>query len=202
MPKETVRLLLLFLHLLLCTFSTGLNNSSEERQTLYILAMVPFPDPEKPAWARPDYDAAHSLLPAAQLAIDQINNRSDVLQDYNLELLEGDSGCNVVTTTYVSQVEQILYSGKKVVGIVGPACSEAALSVAALAKRQIGGRNLVHVTTGSIPLLDNRAKYPNTFGILSSSTAYVDVIFQLMQQNGWINVALLYDLLRPDSHRS
>ena len=114
MPKETVRLLLLlFLHLLLCTFSTGLNGSNEERQTLYILAMVPFPDPEKPAWAKPNYGAAHSLLPAAQLAVDQINNRSDVLQDYNLELLEGDSGCNVVTTTYVSQVEQILYSGKK-----------------------------------------------------------------------------------------
>ena len=198
MPKETVRLLLLlFLHLLLCTFSTGLNGSNEERQTLYVLAMVPFPDPEKPAWAKPNYGAAHSLLPGAQLAIDQINNRSDILQDYNLELLEGDSGCNVVTTTYVSQVEQILYSGKKVVGIVGPACSEAALSVAALAKRQIGGRNLVHVTTGSIPLLDDRAKYPNTFGIISSSTAHVDVIFELMKQNGWVNVAVLYDLLRP-----
>ena len=198
MPKETVRLLLLlYLLLLLCTFSTGLNGSNEERQTLYILAMVPFPDPGRPAWAKPNYGAAHSLLPGAQLAIDQINNRSDVLQDYNLELLEGDSGCNVVTTTYVSQVEQILYSGKKVVGIVGPACSEAALSVAALAKRQIGGRNLVHVTTGSIPLLDDHTEYPNTFGILSSSTAYVDVIFQLMQQNRWINVAVLYDLLRP-----
>ena len=196
MPKETVRLLLLlFLLLLLCTFSTGLNNSSEERQTLYILAMVPFPDPEKPAWARPDYDAAHSLLPAAQLAVDQINNRSDVLQDYNLELLEGDSGCEVVTTTYVSQVEQILYSGKTVIGIVGPACSEAALSVAALEQKM--NLDVIHVTTGSVPLLDDRAKYPNTFGIISSSTAYVDVIFQLMNQSSWVNVAVLYDLLRP-----
>ena len=196
MPKETMRLLLLlFLLLLLCTFSTGLNNSSEERQTLYILAMVPFPDPEKPAWARPDYDAAHSLLPAAQLAVDQINNRSDVLQDYNLELLEGDSGCEVVTTTYVSQVEQMLYSGKTVIGIVGPACSEAALSVAALEQKM--NLDVIHVTTGSIPLLDDRAKYPNTFGIISSSTAYVDVIFRLMNQISWVNVAVLYDLLRP-----
>ena len=196
MPKETVRLLLLFfLLLLLCTFSTGLTNSSEERQTLYILAMVPFPDPEKPAWARPDYDAAHSLLPAAQFAVDQINNRSDILQDYNLELLEGDSGCEVVTTTYVNQVEQLLYSGKTVIGIVGPACSEATLSFAALEKKM--NLDVVHVTTGSIPLLDDRTKYPNTFGIISSSTTHVDVIFELMQQNGWVNVAVLYDLLRP-----
>ena len=185
--KETV-----IFFLLLCAFSTGLNDGSEERQTLSILAMVPFPDPEKPAWARPNYGAAHSLLPAAQLAIDQINNRSDVLQDYNLELLEGDSGCNVVTTTYVSMVN-LRYSDKPVVGIVGPACSEAALSVA----RQIGLDVPVHVTTGSIPLLDNRTNYPNTFGIISSSTAHVDVIFELMKQNSWINVAVLYDLLRP-----
>ena len=183
--KETVILLLL----LLC--STGLNGGSKERQTLFILAMVPFPDPEKPAWARPNFDAAHSLLPAAQLAIDQINNRSDVLRDYNLELLEGDSGCNVVTTTYVTMVD-LLFSDKPVVGIVGPACSEAALSVA----RQTG-LDVVHVTTGSIPLLDDRTNYPNTFGITSSSTAHVDVIFELMEQNSWINVAVLYDLLRP-----
>ena len=182
--KETVILLLL----LLCT---GLNGGSKERQTLFILAMVPFPDPEKPAWARPNFSAAHSLLPAAQLAIDQINNRSDVLRDYNLELLEGDSGCNVVTTTYVTMVD-LLFSDKPVVGIVGPACSEAALSVA----RQTG-LDVVHVTTGSIPLLDNRTNYPNTFGIISSSTAHVDVIFELMKQNSWINVAVLYDLLRP-----
>ena len=187
--KETVILLLL----LLCNFSTGLNGSSEERQTLSILAMVPFPDPEKPAWARPNYGAAHSLLPAAQLAIDQINNRSDVLRDYNLELLEGDSGCNVVTTTYVTMVDLLYSSDKPVVGIVGPACSEAALSVA----RQTGLDVPVHVTTGSIPLLDNRTDYPNTFGIISSSTAHVDVIFELMKQNSWINVAVLYDVLRP-----
>ena len=192
---QVVSLLLL----LLCTLSVGQRDSrresSQRRQTLYILTMVPFPDEEKPAWARPNYGAAHSLLPAAQLAVDQINNRSDLLKGYTLELLVGDSGCNVVTTTYVSQVEHIIHSGKLVVGIVGPACSEAALSVASLNRQMRLG--MVHVTTGSIPLLDNRAEYPNTFGIISSSTTHVDAILELMKQNDWKSVAVLYDLLRP-----
>ena len=192
---QVVSLLLL----LLCTLSVGQRDSrresSQKRQTLYILTMVPFPDEEKPAWARPNFGAAHSLLPAAQLAVDQINNRSDILKDYTLELLVGDSGCNVVTTTYVSQVEHIMHSGKLVVGIVGPACSEAALSVAALNRQMRLG--MVHVTTGSIPLLDNRTEYPNTFGIISSSTTHVDAILELMKENNWSRVAVLYDLLRP-----
>ena len=193
---KVVRLLLL---VLLCTLTVGMrdsrNESTQKRQPLYILAMVPFPDEEKPEWARPNFGAAHSLLPAAQLAVDQINNRSDVLEDYTLKLLVGDSGCNVVTTTYVSQVEHLLYSDKLVVGIVGPACSEAALSVAALNRQMRLG--MVHVTTGSIPLLDDRTKYPNTFGIISSSITHVDAILELMKQNNWNNIAVLYDLLRP-----
>ena len=193
---KVVRLLLL---VLLCTLTVGMrdsrNESIQKQQPLYILAMVPFPDEEKPAWARPNFGAAHSLLPAAQLAVDQINNRSDVLEDYTLKLLVGDSGCNVVTTTYVSQVEHLLYSDKEVVGIVGPACSEAALSVAALNSQM--RLDTVHVTTGSIPLLDDRTKHPNTFGIISSSITHVDAILELMKQNNWNKVAVLYDLLRP-----
>lgn len=190
-----------FLHLLLLwEVTTGLNGRTtdagiSQKPTIYIITMVPFPNDDRPTWAMPNYDAGHSILPAAQLAVDQINNRSDILADYNLELLVGDSGCNVDTNTYLSQVIQILYSNKPVVGMVGPACSEASLAVAALNTRERLG--VVHVMTGSIPLLDDREKYPYTFGMISSSTSHVSVIFELMRLNEWNRVAILYDIFRP-----
>ena len=194
---EAVRLLVQLL--LLWKVSAGLNSTTDARisqkPTLYIVSMVPFPDDDKPTWAKPNYAAARSILPAAQLAVDQINNRSDILTDYNLELLVGDSGCNVDTKTYVSQVIHLLYSNKPVVGMVGPACSEASLAVAALNTRNRLG--VVHVMTGSIPLLDDREKYPYTFGMISSSTAHVGVILELIRQNEWNRVAVLYDIFRP-----
>ena len=157
--------------------------------TVYILVLVPFPD-DQPTLA-PIYDRGHSLVPAVQLAIEHINNSSEVLPDYTLDVVVGDSGCDIESKAVISLVRNVLHSSKPIVGIVGPACSIAALSVASLNRE--GRLGFIQITTGSAPLLTDRTNFPITYGIVSSSTVFADAIFKLMEENQWTNVSVFYE---------
>ena len=82
---------------------------------LFLLSLLPYPDDTNtPAW-----NDDPSLFLAAELAVEHINNRSDVLGDYTLELIQGDSGCDISTKTANDFVEHTLNSDKQIVGIMG-----------------------------------------------------------------------------------
>ena len=72
------------------------------------------------------------LFPATQLAVDHVNNRSDVLRDYHIELIEADGGCNVTSKAWISLVSQLFHNDKQIVGIMGPRCSDSAEAVGAI----------------------------------------------------------------------
>ena len=63
-------------------------------QPLYVLVLVPFPD------SRPGsgFDGGLSSLPGARIARDEINNRSDILEGYHIELIEWNAeACSRLT---------------------------------------------------------------------------------------------------------
>ena len=174
--------------------SLGAERNVTKPDRLYILMMAPFPDKSlMPAWAE-----GHSLVPAVRLAIEDINNKSDILNEYTLELIESDSGCNASFKAQISLLEHVIHSSKPVVGIVGPGCSEAAQSVAELNRPRgnLQSLGIVGITVATSPLFDNHTKYPFTFGIVSSFAAASNVILRLMQNNQWKNVAVFYETLR------
>ena len=137
--------------------------ASNSSHTLYIIAMAPYPDPLPDL--DPSWDGGASLIPAARLAVLEINNRSDVLGGFRLELLEEDSGCQITSKAVIGFVKNVLppaaagvaagsfgantnaatsttssgasstSSPRQVVGVVGPGCSGAAVAVASLANR-------------------------------------------------------------------
>ena len=146
---------------------------------------------------RPDWDGGPALIPAVRLAVDRINNRSDVLAGFRLRLLEGNSGCNVESQVSLSVVKTILDHREKcpVVGIIGPACSEAASFIGKLAA--MPGFSLLQISPATSPHLI-RDEFSNTFRILSSSIAYVAMFVELMKSKRWneSDVAFLYDANR------
>jgi len=58
--------------------------SSENETVLYLLNVQPYPDHRTFA----GWDRGLELIPAGHLAIKQINNRSDVLPGFQLELID------------------------------------------------------------------------------------------------------------------
>lgn len=180
--------------LLLLTFSA--TAVTEQDTILCLIVLGPYPDD---AGMLPDWDGGPALIPAARLAAEVINNRTDVLPGYKLHLLEGDSGCNVQSKTAIS-LAKTLYDTRPstaggcaaVVGIVGPACSEATAVVGDLIARD--GSSLLHLSpSATSPELNI---HPNTFRLVSSSEEYVNLYGELIDYNEWDNIAALYDSSR------
>ena len=161
-------------------------NSSID-QPLYILSLLPYPDPE----AQPSFTEGPTLTLVAQLAVDLINNRTDILPGYNLELVSGDSGCNIRSKAALVTGSHILSTEKPVAGLVGPGCSSSALFIAPLISRGPIGLITVHIA-GSL-LLSNRDTYANSFGTLDSTEVFVDALLSLSKRNNWQNVSVLFD---------
>lgn len=160
----------------------------DARQELYLVLMAPYPakNPDNnPSWV-----AGHVVGPAVQLALDEINNRSDILRDYKLTLIQSDTACSGKYKVWKAIVD-ILRSDKHIVGIVGPGCSGAATALAEQILRP--GYSLIAITPSATTPNLERPDYINTFAIISSSTTYVKVYRKLMQHNGWRGVSVLYD---------
>ena len=171
----------------------GLHNETNTT-TLYVLAMIPKPNEERP----PANDRGYSFIPAVQLAIEHINEAAFLSQGFNIELdmLEGDSGCDVTTRTSISFTENIYYQPEKpVIGAVGPFCSAASIRLAELTYENRS--EIVNLMLGNTPILDDHHNlYQYTFGMITSSVAHVNTLIKMIEHNSWTRVAVLYDSTR------
>ena len=159
-----------------------------EKHTLYFLSILPYPDPEPSL--NPSIADGPDLFPAVQLAVDHVNNRSDVLRDYHIELIQTDGGCNISSKALISLVSQLFHSDKQIVGIIGPSCSESAEAVGALSRRSEIA--LLSFHQGSSSLLVDRTDYPYSIGFAVSPNAYVAALIALAEFAQWTNVAAVY----------
>ena len=162
-----------------------------ELKTLYFLTIQSYPDPN--ATVQPSWDGGIDIIPAAELAVELINNNSGILPDYHLELINADGGCNILTKTVISFVDNVFVQQEKqlIVGIIGGSCSDSSLILSPLAGRDEVA--LINMHYGSTPALGNRELYPYAFGTLGSSQVIVDAIFAVMRKNNWKRIAALYD---------
>ena len=174
--------------------ATGNDAPSEDSRTpISLLVLGPYPDTIREH--NPDWTAGPALIPAVRLAAARINNRSDILPGYKLQLLEGDSGCNILIKTAMS-IPPLFHAEKgHVVGIIGPGCSEAAAFIGDIAAKE--SVSLIQIGIAASPVLTDTVRFNNTFRMLTSSLQYVDLFAKLIESNrdlnGWETVAALYD---------
>ena len=172
--------------------STPRTSSPRPEKVLYVLSLLPYPDPEGREAFQPSWDEGPTLFLAEQLAVELINNRSNILDGYTIELVQGDSGCNLRSKANQALFEKLLFNDNKPpVGIVGPGCSNSALTVSSLIRREELSMLTIHVA-GSL-LLANRSLYEYSFGTLDSTTVFVQASLALMERNDWKHVGILYD---------
>ena len=165
----------------------GQRNST---RTLNILSFLSYPDNDtdlKPLSA----DGPETVY-GAYLALESIRNRTDILwPDYNLELIETDDGCNLTFKAVTNLITHLYYSGKHVVGYVGPECSNSIQAVS-----QLTGRPdiaLINVHLGNSPSLADRITYPYSYGVLRSTDIDVNALVALFRHNKWTRTAILYN---------
>ena len=167
------------------------SDMAPKSETMYLLSLLSYPDPSDDHSLRPSLTNGGYIIPGAKLAVQEINNRTDILTNYKLELIVADDGCNVSWKSIISLINNLYYEGKHIVGIIGPQCSDSTKAVASLTgKSEIA---LINVHLGSAPELGNRSLYPYSFGIFPPTSNVIDALVALFVRNKWTRAAVLYN---------
>ena len=158
--------------------------------TLHILSALPYPNGPPPYDT--DYSDGPDIVPAEYLAVEMINNRTDILKGYHLKLIEGHDGCGSTKATSMENLllKNIFYAGKNVVGITGPRCYASAGAAGPITAKN--GIALVNVHASSSSDLGNVQLYPYSFGATPSIDRFVDAYVALMKLNTWKHVGILF----------
>ena len=167
------------------------NSWTKTQEPIYLLTLLPYPDIEMPR-LNPSWSGGPNLIPALDLAAEQIRNKTDLLRNYDLRLLHGIEGCEILAKTYESFMRNmfVYHTDKNIVGIIGPSCSSSTVAVAGItAKREL---NLVTVHGSGTPLLSNATQYPFALGVFGSTVGFVNTLLSLMHKNNWHKIAILY----------
>ena len=166
--------------------------NSTKLEVLRLLALLP--SRRSSMQCTSDWDCGLAISPALDLAVEQINNRSDLLPCHKLELLYRETGCESTAETVVGLVSGLFpKDGGTVVGILGPTCSLDSKLVSLLTNRAKLELSLVVLHNSGLPLLSDRKRFSHSIGILGSGQSLVDNSLALLADSGWRNIAVLYE---------
>lgn len=164
--------------------------SSEVNKVIKILALVPWPDNRSNA----GWDSGPSLLPAARVAVSQINSHPNILAGYRLELIEaGHEACGLTETNMVL-LNYVKYASgppnNTVAAVVGLYCSTSAAVIAEMSLPII-----LKFSAANSPIFEsNNELYPNFWRVLTSASIYSHMMVSLMERYNWSKIAIIQDL--------
>lgn len=155
-------------------------SSPEKVQTLHIAGL--FPMSGTGGWI-----GGSGCLPAALMALDDVNARKDLLPGYKLELTYKDSQCNPGKAARF-MYDMIYHPPKKVILVCG--CS----TVCSIVAESANMWNLIVVGYGSSsPALSDRSRFPTFFRTHPSATIHNPTRIKLFEKYGWSRVAIILE---------
>ena len=172
-----------------CSRIVGCEVTQRNNNTIYFGLMLSYPDPLGRKALASVFDDGHDIAPAAYLAVEQINSRSDLLSDYQVKLLPLDGGCTVTERTVIG-INNLACSCEPVVGIIGPSCGTSALMVGEFTGRDQFSMITIHY--GERNILGDREIFPFAFGMLGSNFITIQAFTKLVIENDWSRIILLY----------
>ena len=172
-------------------------NITTQCSILYLLNVVPYPDSGMNA----GWDRGLDLVPAGHLAAEQINNHSDFLSGYKLELIDIDpESCgrstitNGVVNLYTELVTPILNNRSScIVGITGLFCSMVTNTLVPIVSRP--GVNYVKLAASTSPEHRYDPAFRDVFHIIASSSVFNKAVVEIMRTFNWKRIGLIHDAL-------
>uniref|UniRef100_A0A182WH48 receptor protein-tyrosine kinase n=1 Tax=Anopheles minimus TaxID=112268 RepID=A0A182WH48_9DIPT len=126
------------------------------------------------------------IAPAALMAQGDINNNHTILASHQLTVQQNDGQCraDTVMKSFISYYIQ----QTRMIGILGPACSETVEPIAGVSKHF---RMAVISYSAEGAFLSDREKYPYFFRTIGENRQYEHVYAQLLPRLNWHRVAAL-----------
>ena len=184
--QNIVKLVSVFLFLLITGICKGHSNASA--QVLQLLAVLNV----QGGHGVPRWDRGTEILPAAQLAVERINEDLSFLPEYRLELVPVDTGTctsDFNSEALINFIHGITQEEQHIVGVAGLFCTSVAELISPLAGHR--GISLLQIAGSASPVLRNQEKYPYLWHMTPLSTAYVEAVYGMMDEFGWTNIAAI-----------
>ena len=155
------------------------SDGEDDRVALRILGLFPY---RNSSWN------GEYVIPAARLARDEINNNTNILPRYKLELIEANSECarDAGLRTFVRNAigDGDILQSKKVLAILGPGCSSSSIPIASVA-----GRDEIHIPQlsygASSVFLSFVHSYPYFYRAVPTDVYTTHATVKLMQAFNW-----------------
>ena len=182
--------LLLRLTVLLATLlnggeTTSCPNTSATADTkpLYLLTLASIPD-------------GLTALSGARIARDEINNRTDLLPGYHIELIvDTIEGCSSFEAGIgLSNLVKYTVSPpcRPVVAVNGLGCSSHTSLLSPVAGHD--GYDLIQLSSANSPIFQTQNhRFPHMWQFLGSATVYSDTILAIMDQYNWNRIGVVFD---------
>ena len=189
LPTTAVLVLFLLIprHNVECSPSTG----GAVTKPLYLLTLVPFPQ-DNGGW-----DKGLGVIAGSRVARDEINNRTDLLPGYHIELIvENIEACSR-TEAGIGLSNLVRYTVdspcRPVVAVTGLVCSSHTAALSPVAGHN--GFDLIQLSIANSPLFKtSSSSFSHLWQFLGSDTNYADTALALMDQFGWSTIGLVYDV--------
>ena len=161
----------------------------EDSFEIVIPAFFAFPDENETM--RENVWNGHLVIPAALLALDEINNMTGLLPGYHLTLDILDSSCDRYTGVHelICSLESKTDDSPRL-AILGPGCPEVSEEIARVAWRY----NLPQVSYGyNSPSLSDREQFPSFFQTVRSFDTVIKTALLVLDHFKWTNhIAIIY----------
>nr|CAB3247966.1 gamma-aminobutyric acid type B receptor subunit 1 [Phallusia mammillata] len=145
------------------------------RQEIYIGGVFPMTG----GWS-----GGQACLPAAMMAIDDVNERKDVLPGYKITMIDKDSKCDAGLG--LRKFYDILQDERIFTVLTG--CSSVSTPIAESA--YLWRLNVIAYGASS-PALSNRSRFPTFFRTHPSANLHNPIRIRLFQQFGWRRIAII-----------
>ena len=157
--------------ILLTLWSVG---GEDNRVPLRILGLFPY---RGSAWN------GEYVIPAARLARDEINNNTDILPGYKLELVEADSRCSR-DPGLRAFVKNALHTDRPPVAILGAGCSSSTIPIASLTGRD--DIRIPQLSYGATSVfLSFKHSYPYFYRSVPTNSFTTFAKIKLMEKFNW-----------------
>ena len=164
---------------------------AEDRKPLYLLVLLPFPDPR----ADTGWDEGLTAYAGTRVAQNEVNNRTDLLPDYRIELIvDNTEACSIkpASNGLVTLLKHATNRQRPVAAVAGLLCSSHTKVLSPIAGHE--GFDLIQLSAaGSSIFRTQNEDYPHLWRFLGSSTGYTDTILALMEKFEWARIGIVYD---------
>jgi gamma-aminobutyric acid type B receptor len=181
--------------LLLELCSGGLQSQQQHCPVLHLLNVRPI-YPSASDRAIPVWDRGLDISPAGHLAVEEINNRSDILPGYELGLIDVDSeacGVSVISRGVVNVYSELVNHSHCIMGVVGLYCTAVTNIISPIVShKDIGGYVQIAASTSTLQDRTTPEASENLFHMVGLSNEFNEATLALMHALRWRRISLIH----------